>query len=304
MKKENKLNYDNLISLLLELENGEYTVNDSKVRIIDNDQNKLNQDKIAIIENKSIKIDFSIYNNTEYSISIEDKNNNYNLHISNSNYRPQQRFLYTTINGIEYIVRSYQISKKDSSICVINDNEIINKIDNLTKIGLDLENLNIYIYLKNPYSNLNNKADYLKIKYDVNFILKKDKYNKKVFEFINKLTSQLKGTPLEEMVNNLDIEPIKKDFTKEIKNLKELAKIYLYYNKELSEFENNKLFQEAYKCVEKLVNDPYKAHENRLNNYMKKANLNNKYDLKYIKKELRKLKKEKKKNKSLNMKLK
>lgn len=210
--------------------------------------------------------------------------------------------------------RHYNLNKKEifirecaNSTYNIDQNFIFKEIDNTCWLGYELNTNKIYVYYKLDVSAkkipeaINDSYNFYCFEYNDLFLVDLTNYNKKISDFLTELRNSNTGE-FKRIACDLKIEPLRRDFGLEMKELKDVAKLYKYYRNKLDIEQYQTELKEAYDFIISLRNNQIRVSSNDIQNIIENIDLIDKELLINLRTELDKVLEPDKKTKKLRKK--
>jgi len=290
MEKKQSFLINELLLNLKELPKGFYAKDNIEIRIFQNEHNEviyeIKQDNIIL--------------NIKYSKGLDRYNSTLNISKDNINLSFIKSSLqnnYNTscnkkINDNEYIINDnifYKNNVKEKQIYMIYSDKFIRILNENCRIGYDFKDKKPYVFYK-KFNTIgdNISKDYVKIEYNDNFIREKYSANLNISTIPSTISKNLTNKGLIELIYTISFPKLKINLEKEIKELVESLKIYEEMKEHLNIKNYNYFFEDISRFINEIINKPMEIQISTLKYTIKNADYNNIYNLKELRKELKK----------------
>ena len=266
---KDRITLDMIIEKLFELKSGAYTnKNGVNIEINQNNNSSFLFMKKNIINTNKTEITLE-GNYIHLSLNLDEQATLY--YSKNFLTGNEKNYIIIKNNGYYLNEEEISISERANSTYHINPNFIFKEIDNTCWLGYDVETDKIYVYYRTNVDSkkmptlINQSYYFYCFEYNDLFLSGLAHYNAKINQFLEEFKNTNTGE-FKIMACNLKIQPLRKDFGLEIKELKKIVELYKYYYNKLNIEQNQSELKDVYDFIISLTINQIKVSSNDIQN--------------------------------------
>lgn len=255
-KMTEKINFENLVNKLFQLEEGIY-IDKNGIEININHNKEKNISK-AFIQNDGIVYEITNLCDIEQVVSIQiDINSSFSYKESSD--KKKYKNFFTVDNDHKYHIYENGIIRDNESFYLKKGDTLIRKIDDNFYLGYCYNNKNVYVHYK--------KHDIKKETEDINddlFIHIRIIYDFQLTKLLNNIKQNFNGSNFNELSKFLSFPELTYSLFQEIEAIKETATVYNRYHDKIDIEQYEAGIGDIYELVNKLLNIQMKPTESTM----------------------------------------